>query len=202
MDLREADLARWDAWSPSELARRLAGVTAAWYVIAGWALDLFLGRQTREHDDLEIGVAAQDFGAIRSALAEFEFFVVGHGRALPLTEQTLADHRQTWVREPSTGLWLLDVIREPWDGDAWVYERDRRITRTAPELVARTRDGIPYMQPEVVLLFKANAMRPKDEDDFAFVLPQLDESRRRWLVEVLELAHPGHPWIDPLRAGR
>ena len=199
MDLTEDELAHWDAWSPSELERRLVGVTATWYIIAGWALDLFHGRQTRKHEDLEIGVAAEDFASIREALADFEFLVVGEGRALPLTEHTLAAHRQTWVREPATGAWRLDVIREPWDGDTWVYERDPRITRTAPELVARTGDGIPYMQPEVVLLFKANAMRPKDEDDFAFVLPQLDESRRSWLVEVLELAHPGHPWIDALR---
>ena len=57
-----AELARWDAWSPAELARRLAGVTAT-YVLAGWALDRFHGRQTREHEDLEIGVAAEDFAA-------------------------------------------------------------------------------------------------------------------------------------------
>lgn len=200
MDLTEAELARWDAWSPSELAQRLAGVTATWYVIAGWALDLFLGRQTREHEDLEIGVAARDFGAIREALAEFEFFVVGDGRALPLTEHALAAHRQTWVREPATGAWRLDVIRESWNGDTWVYERDPRITRAAPELVARTADGLPYMQPEVVLLFKANATRPKDEDDFAAILPLLDESRRDWLVHALDLAHPEHEWIAALRA--
>jgi Aminoglycoside-2''-adenylyltransferase len=201
VDLTEAELARWDAWTPSELARRLTGVTARWYVIAGWALDLFLGRVTREHEDLEIGIAADDFGAIHDALAEFELFVVGQGRALPPTEHALATHRQTWVREPATGAWRLDVIREPWDGDTWAYERDPRITRTAAELLARTADDIPYMQPEVVLLFKANATRPKDEDDFAAVLPQLDESRRSWLVEALEIAKPGHVWIDALRAG-
>jgi len=200
VDLSATELARWDAWSPSEIARRLAGETATWYVIGGWALDLFLGRQTREHEDLEIGVAAREFGAIRDALAEFEFFVVGHGRALPVSEQALVDHRQTWAREPSTGAWRVDVIREPWDGDVWVFEGDPRIRRAAPDLVARTSDGIPYMHPEVVLLFKAKAARPKDEDDFAAVLPHLDESRRSWLASALELVHPGHEWIDALRA--
>ena len=198
MDLTEAELARWDAWTPSDLARRFTGVSARWYVIAGWALDLFLGRVTREHEDLEIGIAADDFGAIRDALAEFELLVVSQGRALPPTEHALAAHRQTWVREPATGAWRLDVIRERWDRDTWAYERDPRITRTAAELVARTAEGIPYMQPEVVLLFKAHATRPKDEDDFAAVLPQLDESRRGWLVEALEIVQPGHAWIDAL----
>ena len=58
---------------------------------------------------------------------------------------------------------------------------------------------MPYIEPEVVLLFKANATRPKHEDDFATVLPDLDEVRRAWLVDTLELAHPGHHWIDALR---
>jgi Aminoglycoside-2''-adenylyltransferase len=62
----DVDLGAWDAWSPREAARRLERVAAPWYVIAGWALDLYLGRQTREHDDLEIGIPADCFPEIRS----------------------------------------------------------------------------------------------------------------------------------------
>ncbi|KAB2594264.1 hypothetical protein [Streptomyces arboris] len=37
----EALDARWSSsWSPGEVARRLAGIDAPWYVAAGWALDL------------------------------------------------------------------------------------------------------------------------------------------------------------------
>src|SRR5665213_3408440 len=39
--------AEWDAWTPAEAARRLAGVEAPWAVSAGWAIDLFLGRERR-----------------------------------------------------------------------------------------------------------------------------------------------------------
>ena len=35
----------------------------------------------------------------------------------------------------------------------------------------RTDDGIPYVIPEVVLLFKAKARRAKDEADFQHALP-------------------------------
>ena len=57
----------WDAWQPREVAERLAGVATPWYVAAGWALDLFRGGPTREHDDLEIGVPAAGFDAVRAA---------------------------------------------------------------------------------------------------------------------------------------
>ncbi|GAA3436890.1 nucleotidyltransferase domain-containing protein [Kutzneria kofuensis] len=60
--------ARWAAsWTPTEVAGRLAGIATPWCVAAGWALDLFRGRQTRAHGDIEIAVPAADFR--RSATA-------------------------------------------------------------------------------------------------------------------------------------
>jgi aminoglycoside-2''-adenylyltransferase len=190
----ELDLGLWEPWTPAEVAGRLEGVDATWYVLAGWALDLFQGRQTREHEDLEIGVAGDEFGAILEALADLELFVVGDGRAWPPTQAALKAHRQTWAREPRSGLWRIDVIREQWDEGVWVYRHDPRIRIPGADLVARTSDGIPYIRPEVALLFKSRQARPKDEKDFAAVLPLLDLERRAWLAETLAVVDPGHPW--------
>ena len=199
MDLspQDLDLDDWDPWSPPDVAEQLRSVNARWYVLAGWALDLFLGRQTRAHDDLEVGVRAEDFTEIRSALADFEFVVVGDGQAWPVTDETLEAHRQTWVREPG-GPWRLDVIRERWAGDTWIFRRDERIRLPVSHLIARSESGVPYVQPEVVLLFKARAPRPKDERDFELVLPYLGQRRREWLHGALSLVHPGHRWLDAL----
>lgn len=197
----EPDLGMWDAWTPTQLSPKLEHADATWYVLAGWALDLFQGRQTREHEDLEIGVPAHEFGAVRGALAELELFVVGDGRAWPLGEAVLSAHRQTWAREPESGLWRVDVIREPWDGDVWVCRLDTRIRVPGDDLVARTREGIPYIRPEIALLFKAKAVRAKDEADFTAVLPLLGDEQRRWLVDALVLVHPGHRWLPALVSG-
>ena len=194
----DVDLNAWQAWSPSEVADRLVGVSAPWYVAAGWALDLFLGRQTREHDDLEIGVPAQALTEVHEALASFDFVVIGDGKAWPLTEESLASSWQTWVREPG-GPWRVDVMREQWDGDTWICRRDPRIRLDAARLISHTPDGIPFQQPEVALLFKAKAVRPKDELDFAALLPHLDSERRSWLRDALTLVHPGHAWLESLR---
>jgi hypothetical protein len=194
----EVDLDRWDAWSPHETARRLRGSTVPWYVVGGWALDLFLGRRTRHHDDLEIGVPTHRFAELRSALGDMEFVVVGDGKAWPLTESTLKTHRQTWVRERDGTPWRLDVIREPWEDDVWIYRRDPRIQLRATELVRHTVDRIPYASPEVIVLFKAKAPSSKDEADFKTVLPALESGRRAWLHEVLALVHPAHPWLARL----
>jgi hypothetical protein len=88
------------------------------------------------------------------------------------------------------------VFREPSDGDTRICRRDERIRLRYDEVVVRTDDGIPYLRPEITLLFKAkHAHEPKNESDFAAVLPLLDQPRRRWLVDAIALAHPGHPWI-------
>jgi hypothetical protein len=143
-------------------------------------------------------VPAEAFDEIRRALAPLELWVVGDGLAHPVTPETIAAHYQTWAREPGTGSWRVDVMREPWDGDTWVFRRDARVRRARSEVIEHTAGGIPYAAPEVALLYKAKGLRPKDEADFASVLPLLDATRRRWLADALALVHPGHPWLAEL----
>jgi hypothetical protein len=196
----DPDLEAWDAWRPDEVAALLAGVTAPWYVAGGWALDLFLGYQRRAHEDLEIAVPHDRFDQIAAALEGYEFFVVAEERVWPLAlaGTLLATHHQTWVREPATGRWRLDVFREPSAGDRWVCRRDSRLQLPYERLIAWTDTGIPFAQPEVVLLFKAKALRPNDVSDYEAVLPRLAPQQRRWLREALEIVHPGHPWLADL----
>jgi hypothetical protein len=194
----EPDLALWEAWHPEEVARRLAGLDATWYVTAGWALDLGHGRQTREHEDVEIAVPDDAFEAVRATLDGLELWVIGGGRAHPVTATTLATHHQTWVREPATGAWRLDVMREPWEGHTWVFRRDPRIRLPRERVIAHTDDGIPYARPEIALLYKAKSARPKDNADFAAALPLLGGEQREWLAQSIALVHPGHHWLQPL----
>jgi hypothetical protein len=93
---------------------------------------------------------------------------------------------------------VLDVFREEGEGETWICRRDTRIRLPYAELIERTDDGVPYARPEVVLLFKAKAARPKDEDDLAAVLPRLAPAARRWLREAVALVHPGHRWLVEL----
>lgn len=169
-----------------------------WCVAGGWAIDLFLGGQTREHHDIEVSVGPQGFEEVRLALAGHELLVVGDGLARPLSGQALAAHHQTWVRDPATSAWRLDLFREPWESDTWVFRRDPRVRLPLGRAIAQTPEAIPYLRPEIVLLFKAKAPSAKDEADRAVALPHLDEPSRAWLGEALRLVHPGHDWLAEL----
>jgi hypothetical protein len=201
----EPDVGKWDPWRPEEAACRLEVVKAPWYVAGGWAIDLFLGGQRREHEDLEIAVPSSRFDEVVDALSDFEFFVItGPREAIPLeaARDRLEQTHQTWVREPAGGSWRLDAFREPSDGDTWICRRSRAITMPYERLVERTADGLPYGRPEVILLYKAKHFRqPKNQKDFEAALPRLETERRRWLRDALELVHPEHAWLSGLDGG-
>jgi Aminoglycoside-2''-adenylyltransferase len=188
----------WDAWHPRDIAARLANVGTPWGVAAGWALDLFRGETTRDHEDLEIAVPIGRFDEIRLALPELAFEVVGSGHRWPLDASAFTTMVQTWGRESATGIYRVDVFREPHDGDMWLCRRDEDIRRPYGAVIALTPDGIPYLVPEIVLLFKAKHDRPKDHEDFEGVLPLLNDERRAWLAAGLERVHPGHVWLERL----
>lgn len=170
-----------------------------WYVAAGWAIDLFLGGDHREHEDLEIAVPNDHLDEIVSAFPELEFCVItGPQEATPLADarDRLSDTHQTWVREPETELWRFDLFREPSDGDTWICRRDETIRLPYDRVIEHTDDGVPYCRPEIALLFKAkHAHRDRDQADFEAAVPLLEPERREWLVEALARIHPGHPWL-------
>ncbi|WP_335934711.1 nucleotidyltransferase domain-containing protein [Streptomyces sp. PTD5-9] len=199
LDTDEVD-ARWTrAWRPEQVAERLGGVGVPWCVVAGWALDLFRGERSRPHGDLEIAVPAAGFAEIRDRFPEYACDAVGSGRVWEgAGAEALAATHQTWFRDPASGLFRFDVFREPHDGGTWICRRDEELRLSYDAIIERTADGIPYLVPELVLLFKAKATRPKDQVDFDGVLPLLSRARRdalgRWLTRV----SPGHPWLAEL----
>jgi hypothetical protein len=192
----------WRPWTPAEVARRLAGVDVPWSVVGGWAIDLFLGEQTRHHEDLEIAVTRADFPAVRRALDGFALHAVGDGRvrALAAGEPPPQETHQNWVLDVEADVWRMDVMLEPGDPTTWVYRRDESIRAPRPFMVGRSVEGVPFLEPHGALLFKAEGTRPKDEADLASCLSRLGGGRRAWLAAALARTQPGHPWLERLAA--
>jgi hypothetical protein len=113
---------------------------------------------------------------------------------------------QTWVSEvcqpgagiPRQRIYQLDIFREPQRDGRWVYRRDETITLPYDQIIRRDKNGIPYLAPQIVLLFKAKAARPKDQADLAGTLPLLAPEDRSWLAGTLSRVHPEHEWLSQL----
>jgi hypothetical protein len=84
-------------------------------------------------------------------------------------------------------------------GGRWLFRRDPAIGGSLGQMTCRTADGIPFLAPEVQLLYKATGtLRVKDEADFAAVLPSLPAGRRNWLARAIHRCQPTHPWLTRL----
>jgi hypothetical protein len=192
----------WKPWEPKEAAARLADIGAPWCVAGGWALDLWRGKQTRPHSDLEIAILRHEFEHFRARLGDFKLFAVGSGDISPLAPDAYvaAEKHQVWVLDDIARAWRMDIFLEVGDRDTWVFRRNAAIRRSRSRMIAVTADGVPYLRPEGVLLYKAKATRAKDAADFEVCAPLLEPEARAWLCEALARAHPGHPWIGRLDA--
>jgi hypothetical protein len=173
-----------------------------WWVAGGWALDLFLGDAVRSHADLDIGVFRDDVPAVAASLHDWEMFEAKNGvlKRLDIGAAPRADVNSLWCRPVDSGEWLLELLLDDRSEESWVFRRRPEIARPIASIQRRSSDGLPYLAPEIQLLYKAKASRARDQDDFERVLPYLDSDATAWLKQALEIAHPGHPWIASLAA--
>jgi len=62
-----------------------------------------------------------------------------------------------------------------------------------------TRDGMPFVAPEVQLYYKARAPQPKDGIDFTATHSVLTRPQRRWLLNAVITTYGNHLWAASLR---
>jgi hypothetical protein len=188
---------------PRAVARLLEGLDVPWFIAGGWAIDLFLERETRPHDDVEVAVLRRDQWRVRRHLAGWEFVKVvspvGSGRREPWREGErlelpVHEIHARGPREPGE----LEILLNEAEGEVWKFRRDPRVTRPMAEIGDRSDLGIPYLRPEIAILYKAKRPRERDEADFRLACPALSHEAKAWLRAALGIVHPGHPWIRTL----
>jgi len=193
----------WCSPRPEEAFALLARTAVPWWFAGGWALELFLDASCRPHSDLDIGCFRADLGGVLEELSGWDIRVAAGGRLTTLPPSTSMDGAAhgLWCRPSGSSVWVLEILVEDSDGLDWIFRRDRSIRRPAKDIVARTASGLPYIRPEIQLLYKSKNNRPRDDLDFSAAWPSLSSGAQSWLVEHLRLMNPGHPWLLIAEAG-
>ena len=188
--------------SVEAVADELQGVSFPWYISSGWALDLFLRRVTRVHHDVDVVIPYSAQMGLQKHLTERGWkLVTPFEKRLevwpPHMQLQLPRHQVHAYRD---GI-FIDFLLADING-VWRYRREPLVLRSMERMSLRSENGIPYLAPELALLFKSkntsNRERPKDQLDFEKVLPHLDAERRAWLHWALIATSPDHPWIPQL----
>jgi hypothetical protein len=191
----------WRTLTPPEAALLLSALHAPWWIAGGWAMDLFLGKVTRTHKDLDIGIFRSDATKVVAALPDWEFFEAKGGvlSALATGCPPRPQVNSLWGRRMNAAQWEIELMLDESDAESWVFRRDARITRPLSSAIRRNSAGIAYLAPEIQLLYKARAPRAQDQADFDRVVPHLACDSRTWLGESLRSVDPEHPWIATLK---
>lgn len=186
---------------PREAVVLLSAVSSPWWIAGGWALDLYLGKVTRAHKDLDIGIFRQDVAMVVPALSGWEFFEAKDGALTQLVEGQVprAEVNSLWCKRANAAAWELELMLDGCDGEFWVFRRDLRIQYPRSSAIRRNAEGIAYLAPEIQLLYKAREPRAQDQADFDNVAPHLNQDARTWLRESLMNMDPEHVWIALLK---
>lgn len=188
--------------APRQVARLMDGYEGRWWVAGGWALDLYLDEVTRPHEDLEIAVLRRDQSSLRDYLGEwtFEKAIPGTSRQEPWTEGERLERpiHEIHATRAHGSPDALEILLNEASGGVWRFRRNPEIARPLSKVGGATREGVPFLSPEVVLLYKAKNPRPRDEDDFRTAAPRLADEAAEWLRLSLEFAHPDHRWLRAL----
>jgi hypothetical protein len=202
----------------------LDGFGAPWFLCGGWAVDAWLGRQTRGHWDVDIAVFHHDQRIIFEHLAGWA--LVGHDPNVPDDTTELWNGRHldlpAHIHVPELGSSLstaptathtafeFEFLLNERSGDDWVLNRELHIAAPLDRCTGQSSWGVPTATPEIVLFHKAggnltaaeletrSGTRSRDEQDFLALLPSLTQAQRSWLRGSLGKVQPEHPWLTRL----
>ncbi|HLX05122.1 MAG TPA: hypothetical protein VKR28_06280 [Candidatus Binatus sp.] len=194
-----------------EVAEALGNLRAPFYISGGWAIDLHLGRVTRDHHDVDTLIMRRDHLLLHKALKQFSLKkIIPHPDGMPPNRGMIVDwpagerlelpvHQINAYRAGESEPAFQVMLAESSDNDLeWIFRRNPEIRMPISRMGFHPLWGLPYLAPEIVLLFKAKHLEARDQVDFDNALPALSTEARRWLRDAIEKTHPGHVWLNTL----
>lgn len=191
----------------------------------GQAIDLFLGYESRVHGDIDICAYWNERDEIIRFMQSRGFYVyemLGGGRAHRITDISvqmktkrnifcfkegcplvkLYPHdendccRIEFFHVGQTELNFIEFLFNDRSEAQFEYARDREIKREIDKAVLSA-DGVPYLAPELCLLYKSTDTERKGyQQDFELTYPAMNPEQQSWLRNALIRLYPqGHRWI-------
>lgn len=202
----------------------LQGREFSYAICGGFALDLFLGYESRVHGDIDVLAFWEDRETIITYMQSKGFCVyemLGGGKVHRITDIRTQEKRRKnifcctedcelvrlydteeqdvfWFEFQHIGLSTLNYIEFLFNEkteDEFVYVRDNRVKRELGKAIL-VKDGVTYLAPELCLLFKSTDIeREGYQQDFELAVDKLSQEQRTWFENAMEMLYPeGHKW--------
>lgn len=190
----------------------------------GFAIDLFLGYESRKHGDIDISVYWQDRDKIILYMQSLGFEVyeiIGSGKAHHITDINVQMKIKRNIfccksdceflkisNTPEKDIYYIDVLHigqsklnfieflfnDKTDTE-FIYARNLEVKRNLEDAVL-FKDGIPYLAPEICLLYKSSdTEREGYQQDYDLSIRKMNNNQIKWFNDAINLLYPeGHKW--------
>lgn len=187
----------------ARVADLMSAFGPSWALCGGWAVDAWLGKETREHGDVDLTIFLED------QLAVFEY--LREGWLLNGHDELDDDGTQPWdgrhlgfpahIHAYTDDGMNLDIQLNQRVDDQWLFNMSADIRRPITECIRVSPFGLPTLSPEAVLYYKADGgeIRPRDEADFRILAPTLTTAQREWLYDALMAVNPDSTLVQMLK---
>jgi hypothetical protein len=161
-----------------------------WFIVGGWAIDLFLEKETRTHEHIEIGIYREQQMQLFRYLGKYKKYYNDNRSRIGKYEKK--EWKKEYLRLPIHELYIeyegfeIEILLNDKDDAEWIYGRNCKIKHEMNNLVRYTDSRVPYLCPEIVLLCKTEGMRKKDKDDISNALEKMSESEKKWFIDSIE----------------
>ncbi len=202
----------------------LYGQSFKYAFCGGFAIDLFLGYDSRVHGDIDIHAYWNDRNKIIEFMKSNDFEVyemLGGGKAFHITDinnqkcvkrnifcikddcelvkLTSAEQEGVfWIDFNHVGQTKLNFIEFLFNHKSeidFLYARNESITRPLNKAILYN-GNIPYLAPEICLLYKStDTERAFYQQDYELTMLTMNSEQKEWLTNSLNIMFPkGHKW--------
>lgn len=192
----------WEPLSVEEVIKVFKPFKPQWLIAGGWAIDLFLGQQTRNHEDIDVLICRDDQIEVQNLLADWDLWAADPpGTLKPWVKGEFLGKglQDIWGRRTAKDPWQIQIMLFDTENENWIFKRDESIRRSLNSAVVVTKNGTSLLAPEIQLLYQSKSPRPKDHQDFQNALKAMSESQKEWLKMALKKVYKDeHVWLKQL----
>ncbi len=194
-----------------------------WCYCGGWAIDLFMGKESRPHKDLDIVIFDDQIKGTIAYMLEMGWNVEAPTRQgfVPVTVENCdtysfdnlwcmnraypmdyikVDEQSTYnfyhyERTVQENMDFVEIQLNAREEGYFVYRSNPSI-RLELDKAFYTYEGLPFLAPEIVLLYKSKYLSADNQNDFDLVVSKMNDAQKIWLKEALILEYGNdHPWV-------
>ncbi|MFD1176012.1 nucleotidyltransferase domain-containing protein [Paenibacillus puldeungensis] len=171
-----------------------------WFVAGGWAIDLAVGKATREHKDIDICVFREDANYTINYFKDWDIKVAIPGehrleRVDQITDVVLPRYCLHLFKDNE----FLEILLTERVREEVVFRKNSEIRMSIKDF-SKHQENIPFVNPVWQLLFKSLNTREEDEHDFMTYINEVnDDYSKKWLFQKLKDIKGNQKWIEELQ---